>query len=276
MNKSISILFACVNYNTNDKLNDLLDSINKAYLKTNKNLNIDILIGDNSKKFQLIPEILEKNIKITHVENRANLGYIGGVVNSLNESKTNISNYDYFIISNVDLKLDDNFFNELIELEQDSSVGWYAPSIISEKEGRDRNPKILYRPSLKKMKLTILMYKFPIFYYLYLKFIYVLRSKKIQSNNLNNEIYAGHGSFMIFTKNFNDKNEDFSFPSFLFGEEIYFAEQVKNSKLKTVYIPKLRIYDFDHASTSKIKKRKYFKLNYQSMKIITQKYFTNE
>ena len=45
---------------------------------------------------------------------------------------------------------------------------------------------------------------------------------------------------------------------------------------KTVYIPKLRIYDFDHASTSKIKKRKYFKLNYQSMKIITQKYFTNE
>lgn len=276
MNNAISILIACVNYNTYDKLIDFLDSINKAYLKINKNLNIDIIISDNSKNIKPIPKILDKNIKFTYIKNPSNLGYIGGVVNSLKDSKKKISKYDYFIISNVDLKLDIDFFYQLLKLEQDSSAGWYAPSIISEKEGRDRNPKILYRPSLNKMKLTILMYKIPIFHYIYSKLIYSPRSKKIQSNNLSREIYAGHGSFMIFTKNFNKRNEGFEFPSFLFGEEIYFAELIKNSKLKTIYVPKLKVFDFDHASTSKIKKKIYYKFNYQSMKVITKKYFSNE
>ncbi len=73
-----------------------------------------------------------------------------GLKNAINHLKVQISEFDFVILSNVDLTLEKNFFNNLLKLSVEKSIGWIAPRILSEKENRDRNPKILTRPSYKK------------------------------------------------------------------------------------------------------------------------------
>ena len=267
-----SVLFVCVNYNTNELLNNYIKSIDKAKSLLNCPLRIDVLIGHNSELFDPVRNNLNKDISVFHINNKNNLGYIGGVTSAIKESNIDLNSYDYVIISNVDLKISETFFKKMMNLNIGPQIGWIAPCIFSEKEKRDRNPKIIKRPSVGKMKMIALMYRFPLINYIYSKIIYKNRDKN-SSNFLNNNIYAGHGSFMIFTNSFIKKNSNISFPGFLFGEEIFFAELVRMSQLKTIYIPELIVNDIDHASTNKLKKAIFYKMNYQSIKIITEKFF---
>ena len=55
------------------------------------------------------------------------------------------------------------------------------------------------------------------------------------------EIYAGNGSIFIFTKAFLTHNAPFHYPCFLYGEELFFAELIRKSQLKTVFYPDIYI-----------------------------------
>jgi GT2 family glycosyltransferase len=277
MSKHKSILIACVNYNTTDKLESYIQSLVQAYKHKELNFNLEILIGDNSDEFRPLTLIIkQKGINISHVNNRGNLGFLGGITHAIKKRSIDISNFDYFIVSNVDLEVRQTFFERLTDIHVNEEIGWIAPAIISEKEKRDRNPKIIYRPSLRKMKITILFYRFPLLHFLYERLIYKTRKKQQTSELKNDIIYAGHGSFMIFTHSFSDKNKDFSFPTFLFGEEIFFAELLRKDNLLTIYSPTIIIDDFDHASTGKLKRSDLYKMNYDSIKCLTKKFFLNE
>lgn len=269
---SNSILIACVNFNTYNKLETYISSVIDSKIQSNLKLNIDILIGDNScnKKELNVSKI--KDLNIHHIFNERNFGYLGGVVEALSKTKLRPEDYRYFVISNVDLRVPITFFQDLFNTKFDPNIGWIAPSIISEKENRDRNPKIIARPSKMKMKITAFMYWMPVIHLFYSKFVYP--GKKRDSHKyLNKKIYAGHGSFMLFTNSFTKKNVDLDYQSFLFGEEIFFAELNRISGLDTIYFPKLVVHDIDHVSTSKMKKSEYYKMNFQSIKYIIKRFF---
>jgi len=272
-----NILLACVNFNNYGLLHNYLRSI-KASIEEHldNNLKITLLVIDNSKNKEEFKPIDENNIiSLIHHSPTENLGYIGGITDAIKSQNIKLSDYDYFIISNVDLELSKSFFPRLLGLEVDKDIGWIAPRIFSLKENKDRNPKILKRPSLKKMRLLTLMYRLPLFYYMYHKLIYQ-KTKRNINNSLRKLIYAGHGSFMIFTNKFLEQNSTFNFPTFLFGEEIYFAELCRISNLKVEYKPEIEIVDIDHSSTSKLNRKKFYKMNYESMNSITNLYFINE
>ena len=88
----------------------------------------------------------------------------------------------------------------------------------------------------------------------------------------NDQIYAAHGSFFIFTNKFVKVENKFNYPVFLFGEEIYIAETAKANGLKTIYYPKLKIYDDEHASTSLMSSKFYRNSNYEALSYILAKY----
>tara|TARA_B110001452_G_scaffold181741_1_gene152613 strand:- start:2971 stop:3792 length:822 start_codon:yes stop_codon:yes gene_type:complete len=271
MNKTKLLIIACVNYNTFDKLYLYLNSIEKARGSCNNDFNVTVLIADNSE-FSIESKLPSfENINIVYHKNKSNEGYIGGIRDAVINLKIDIYSADYFIISNVDVTLTNDFFTELF-LIKNNNLGWIAPSIISEKEGRDRNPKIKKRPSSANLKKLLVMYKYPVLHLIYKNTIYKYKSKKI-SKYKNDSIYAGHGSFMIFTKKTVNSNGFLDFPSFLFGEEIYFGELMKRENLEVVYNQNIVVKDFDHASTSLIRKSRYYKMNYDSLKIIIKNYF---
>jgi GT2 family glycosyltransferase len=67
------------------------------------------------------------------------------------------------------------------------------------------------------------------------------------------QIYAPHGSIFIFRRAFFEHGGNIRFPYFLFGEEIYIAEQVKEKGGKILYAPELNIIHNEHTSTGLFK-----------------------
>lgn len=258
-NSKIAII--AVNYNTYESLRQYLYSI-EASLE-NVQVVVDIYIADNSSQKELLDLSLFKlNIEVIKL---SNLGYLGGAFYILN-NLIDISDYDYIIISNVDLLLSKDFFTSLQGVVLDKNIAWIAPSIFSQEENRDRNPKIVYRYSKRRLRILYYMYRIPILHWLYTKTLY--RRKRFSNISFPMDIYAGHGSFMIFTSKFLKGNLPMKYPVFLFGEELFFAELALRNNLKVRYIPEIKVLDKEHISTSKMKSSFYYKCNRDAIRYI--------
>lgn len=270
-----NILFLCVTYNSNNELYNFLNSVCEAIKFYNDKYLVEICISDNNINNNLNFDLSNfENVTIYYYKNANNLGYLGAIRKIINyDFRLNIIDYDFITISNVDLLLSKDFFYSLSNHKLDAKTAWIAPSIFSTKEKRDKNPKIITRPSLKKINYFILKYKFPILNYVYDIFFYKFKkNRKVSLNNVC--IYAGHGSFMIFTNIFIPIIVKMNFPSFLFGEEIYIGELASRSYFKVIYVPEISIIDIEHVSTGKLNYKTYCKYNYQSLAKL--KFFFNE
>jgi GT2 family glycosyltransferase len=239
-----------------------------------------VIIADNSSEFIQISNNDRYMFDLKHISTHDNLGYIGAVTYAIKEQNITLKDWDLLIVSNVDLLLDLSFFQELYSsyLNKQDFIGWIAPCIYSKHEKRDRNPKIMQRPTMDRMSLLCYLYKYPILYDIYTHTLYKL--KKHQQNHWKAEnegdgyIYAGHGSFMIFTNGFiREYNNNIVYPSFLFGEEIFFAEEILKKDLKVKYCPNIIVYDDEHISTGRLNKRSVYQYNYNSMHYLKETYF---
>jgi GT2 family glycosyltransferase len=259
------ILILCVNYNSYKELYNYLNSINTAATKVLHELNVDVMIADNTTaNFENIDTEKYISINVKPFAFHENLGYLGGISRIIKANPSlNFNEYIYVIISNVDIILPPDFFEKLIPYKRDEKVAWIAPKIISYKEKRDRNPKSLKKPSIKHIDELRFLFSHPILFNLYTKTLYKIRKRK--TYNSKEQIYAGHGSFMIFSGSFMKKNRRFKFPSFLFCEEIFLAELVRKSGLIVIYEPSIIVNDIDHISTGKLKKTEYCKMHYNSL-----------
>jgi GT2 family glycosyltransferase len=244
--KRIAIL--CVSYNSDIERDKYIDSINAAAKNASEKVIVDIFIANNTKD--------------------NNPGYFGAIKQLM--EKNDIRKYDYCIISNVDLTIEDNFFHKLAEYDCPSDIGWIAPQIWSQEEGRDRNPESVYRYSLSQIRILKLLYKYPLLDSLYTKTFY--QRKKYVSKPAG-QIYAGHGSFIILTSMYFEKCGIIDYPIFLYGEEIYLAEQCRNAKLKVIYNPDLKVYDYEHISTSTMKRSFNYQCRYKAIQYVLNNFY---
>lgn len=264
----MDILIVAVNYNSYTELYNYLSSINAACKKCIKKSNITVVIADNSLEKEYIKQEYD-NIDIIY-NSYNNLGYLGGASAIINN--IDVSKYDYIIISNVDIIIDDNFFNDLSDYPITNDVAWIANKIWSNEENRDRNPKILERYSKKQLNTILMLYKYPILDWIYKITLYRRKSSKLKFYK-EREIYAGHGSFIILTKKFFSRYEKIVYPIFLFGEEIYLAELIKKAGMRVCYCPKIKVYDNEHISTREMKKNIYYKCNKEAIEYIIKEFY---
>ncbi|MBR1426681.1 MAG: hypothetical protein IJ581_04425 [Paludibacteraceae bacterium] len=265
------ILFIGVNYNSYDALQLFVDSVNRAALKAVGIMQVDIMIADNSAELQDIDNTSFQNIHVRQYVTAENLGYLGGAKYILKQlTQTVLEQYDYMAISNVDITIDESFFTNLAKFDT-NNIGWIAPSILSQKEGKDRNPKILNRPSKRHMQIAKMIYIHPLVYKLYVRLFYRNRpAPKITTD----QIYAGHGSFMLFTQPKVIQEFIHNFKPFLFCEEHFFAEELRKRSLSVEYHPELIIHDKDHISTSAMPSRFYCRYNREAIQFIINTYFS--
>lgn len=262
----INVLIVAVNYNSYKELEGYLRTIEDAASGV-ENVTVDVTIADNSSNYVDVEASRYRHIVIRQIK-FDNIGYLGAAQKVVNESA---EEYDYVAISNVDLKIGAGFFRELSNHKQDDKTAWIAPSIYSHDENRDRNPKVLERYSKRKLQLLYYMYRYPVLFYLYTATAY--KRKKLAPHYDEMDIYAGHGSFMLLTKNFFRKYDKIEYPIFLFGEELYLAELVRKAGMHVRYMPNLKVEDNEHVSTSKMKKKFYFKCNTESIKYILETFY---
>ncbi len=260
-----NIHLVAVTYNSNEALNKYLDSIESAAAVC-PDLNLQVSIADNGSNESFV-QTKQYSFSL-RCHKFDNPGYFGGALKIINKSESTA--FDYTIISNVDVCLDHDFFVNLAKIKTDPSVGWIAPQIYSHEENRDRNPKIMARPSKKRLSLLKIMYEFPILHLLYNKTLY--RRKKLQRHN-RGTIYAGHGSFIILTKSFFKCYNNIEYPVFLFGEEIFLAELCMARKLSVMYAPEIKVFDSEHISTGTMKSSFYYKCNREALTFLLKKFY---
>jgi len=276
------IFLFCVNHNTPRQALSYVTSVIRS-LEACRSIFCDIYVLDNSdyaeRSFDLesVPKSDFGRVNLFFCEN---LGYFPTVGNFVSKMGLDLQSADYVIISNVDLEVSSDFFGVLDGLTPREEVAVLSPSIIDESTSVNRNPKMVFRPS--KLKL-LLNYFFSISPYTHkiMWTIHFLRqnlrgrpdfgsSRNI--NNLNKTVYGTHGCFFIFTKNYFE-NCDINYPIFLFGEELYVAEQVRKQKMQIVFDSSLLVHDLRGASTGSLKSSKYCQLNRNAIFYVLRNFY---
>ncbi len=262
------IAIYCVNYKSYDALYNYIASVASAMDAAEMPVNVSLFIADNTDKDFLPIKSSHETIKIQVFPFHKNLGYFPAIHKMMEQVKP--QQFDYVIVSNVDVLLDKDFLLRLTSYEAKEDLGWIAPQIYSKLEERDRNPKIMQRYPKRKLQVLQTLFRCPPLYNLYTHTAY--KSKKLIKHPAG-EIYAGHGSFIILTRRFFHKCPVIDYPVFLFCEEIYLGEQCRQYGLKVRYEPTLRVTDAEHASTGTFKRSKYCRHNLEAVSYILKTYY---
>lgn len=242
------ILLIAVTYHSDEALHTFVESVHRAAERVKNEMQVDIEAADNGKD---------------------NRGYLGGALPIYN-ANAKAKAYDYVAISNVDLELAPDFFEQLLQLNI-SGIGWIAPDIYTDTINRHENPHMLSRPTKRNFCIWNIIYSSTWMYRIYHR-LSVLKGQKAKIYP-SCDIYAGHGSFMLFTKAFVQHNPQIHFPCFMYGEEIFFAELTRAAQLTTRYEPTLRIANVGNISTGLINQAQKSAWSKESLHAIYNRFF---
>ncbi len=235
-------------YNEDEVVNFVQNEIMDQDLKPGE----IIIVNNGTNDIEKINEISKIYPNVSVVGDGKNAGYWGAFLKAL----TRISfDTDYIILSNTDVKfLHNDFYNVLCDMLNSltDDIAIIAPSIIAGSSRIDLNPYMLERPKLSQIKKLITIYRNTILAIIY-NLLHVIKNKifdKKRPKYLDNpNVFAPHGSFMIFRPIFMKTLNSYEYKAFLFGEEIFVGEICRRNNLKIKYIPKLKLKHMEHTTT---------------------------
>ena len=270
-----NVLIFCVNFNTENEVLRLISSVNPL-----SSSRIDFCIIDNSNTFSevFMRRACSGAISIKLLKPGRNLGYFGAIRFALTTIERDHSS-DFVIVANPDLVLADDFFKVFESLELPPDVGVVAPKITNFPSREQANPYMTRRPSRRAMQLRKFIHQSPslLWHYQILalakQYVSALVGRHSLPRNAAEEIYAAHGSLMIFSPNYLQSGGDFNHGGFLFSEEIYVAELSREKKLRTIFIPALEAFHYQHASIKKLKPPRFSEYHSESLNFIFERFF---
>lgn len=264
----MKILILAVTYKSYDCLSGFLESINRA--AANTDAEVVVALGDNTDEGYQNIDFSFKNIDVRVFPYHENLGYLGCALRMLREiCPTEV--FDFVAVSNVDVALDSDFF-KMLPKEYEESVAWYAPDVYTPSRGTHENPFMQNRPTNMHFRKWLLMYSLPLLYGFAKKLSYMKHSKSTICNE-SKYIYAGHGSFMLFSWKFIKDNIAMTFPSFMYAEEIFFAEKIRQTRMSVKYCPAMKITNVGSVSVTILGNQWQCKANKDSLIKIRDMYF---
>lgn len=235
------------------------------------------IVVDNSES----DEELGRLTQVTKIDPRAqvlqaprNLGYFGAA--EWATSHENLDSFSWLIVSNTDIQLaSPDALRDLIAADA-PSIGVVAPSIESQRDHRDQNPHLATRPSIAFMRRRRVLLGHPVtaqiivLYSAMRSYLQVRKPKDAICPTEAQEIYAAHGSFMAFSREFFVRGGNLRHPIFLFAEEVYVAEQCLALDLKTLYVPAIRVWHVEHGQMGHFRSRAMLKYMKQASHLAMQ------
>lgn len=264
----MKILILAVTYRSYDCLPGFLESIDRA--SENTDAEVVVAIGDNTDDGYQDIDFSYRNIEIRVFPYHENLGYLGCALRMLREICP-AEVFDFVAVSNVDVAMDADFFRMLAK-EQEEDIAWYAPDVFTPSLGTHENPFMLNRPTKMHFRKWMLMHSIPLLY----GFIKKRPKKKRldpEAFSKPKDIYAGHGSFMLFSWRFIKENLSMTFPGFMYAEEIFLAEKIRLAHMRIKYCPSMKITSIGSVSVSLLGNEWRCKANRDSLTKIRDMYF---
>lgn len=262
-------IYIGVNYKTPEKAIEWVNSIHAT------NPGSLIVLVDNSSEHdkELCENVKEKAI---YIDSHNNLGYFNGAAYGLHEIEKKYS-FDWIVVSNVDLRL--NTTNVDYLLDKFNKAGVIAPSITSYDTGLDKNPYRLHRQSKRAVQIKKISFSNRIFANFFSSLsnfrnkLIRIKYKKKKKCEEGTAIYLPYGAALFFSAKYFSSGCKIDFPLFLFGEELYVAEQARRAGVNIVYVPSIEFINYEHASTSKLSNEVIIRRNYDAMKFILEEFY---
>jgi len=275
----MNVFIFVVNYKEDDHLVRFVQSVAEAQAVC-RSANVDVHVLDNSEK--TVPELKQLRslvdvvgVPVTLHSTGTNDGYFGclRLAQSLVAEGT-----DCLIYCNPDVLLDADFLL-MLEPILGSTGGVVAPMILSMKNEAELNPKYRQRLSEGKLRRLHWIYAHRLTYAIFnelarVKEAFCKWGRRLPPAGITSiPIYAAHGAMFIFA------DVEFflrlpAFPCFLFGEELFIAEEARIARVSVVYEPSLRVRDVRHASISQLPDDFRRSLSLKSVKFILNQYYT--
>jgi GT2 family glycosyltransferase len=211
----------------------------------------DVLVVDNNSEDESTARIRKAIFEFNNVEVLAssrNRGYFGGAKWALQQYLAKHQMPDWVMICNNDIVFHDpGFLVRLLEKDP-AAYGVIAPSVISRLTGHDANPCILRRPT----RFRMWRYRFLLSNYLFAwlaqclapslrKVRHSLNARK-EDHDGKKQIYAPHGSFIIFSRRFFDGGGFIDDEFFLYAEEFSVAEMCRQLNLPVIHDRDVRVW----------------------------------
>jgi len=275
----VKVLICVVSYRTDEKLERYLDSILTAAQAAGSALTLNILVVDNSVREaaaseEFVRRISERTPGVEVICSETNLGYFGAV--PVAQAAAARLRPEQVIFSNADLTLAPDFFIRLGE-KLPCPAAVIAPAIlIDEGRGFDQNPKLVERYSADRLRFLQKVYSSALLFALYvwlgrLKEMLVKDRPAVRPSG-DRDIYAPHGALFLFTK----LGFFLGLPRhepFLYGEELFIAEEARRHAEVVRYIPAIRVFDSRHASTAGLGSARRRRLMKESIDFILRRYY---
>jgi GT2 family glycosyltransferase len=213
--------------------------------------NCHLAIVDNNSGDDSVPRIRQAVSNFSNVELLAspqNRGYFGGAKWALEQYLAHHRVPDWAIVCNNDIVFDDPQFLVRLSERAPTAVGVIAPSIFAARTGHDANPCIRRRPTLlRTWRYRMLLSSYPVAW-LAQWLSPSLRKARSNSSVLKQDgdskaqIYAPHGSFIIFSRRFFEAGGFLDDGAFLYAEEFCVAEMCLRLGLPVIHDPELRVW----------------------------------
>jgi GT2 family glycosyltransferase len=234
------------------------------------------IVDNGSRKRELLDELsLDSRVRIHGHGN--NLGYFGGAALAVEEHKKEFGGVaELTVVSNFDLEWKEpDLVQSLFENSKATSFAVFAPRITDVNSSVEMNPYYRNRIELSKLnRLIRISSSYPL--YLIYQWLHKLkRSTNVGKVDINDQpVYAIHGSFMAFKREYFQKSHGLHYGSFLYGEEIFVAEECRNSGQSVGVIGSLHVFHREHTTTGSVKNKKHMKYLHESLSFIKKTYFS--
>lgn len=217
---------------------------------------------------------------LTLLAGTQNLGYFGGAQVGFEHLRGESGVPDWLIVCNDDIRFDAKFFQLLRKRPAIDDVGVVAPDVIVEASGRHQNPFLRRRPSKAKLQFLLLVHSAR---WLMAGFLLLRRLRPHMDSPDSGaagasvkpakNIYAPHGSCMIFHRSYFERGCSLSYPSFLYYEELFVAETSARRKLKIEFDPALRVIHAEHTTTGRLPSARMMDYVRDSLAFVLREYF---
>lgn len=247
------IAFVLVNYKT------MADSL--KYLENFKDVetNSAVLVfhdndesPGNEERYQQIKSAATEicpNLVIEKSGCSKNLGYIGAFAYVI-DGMLNRKQFDFIFLSNPDIEFDCISLLEKLSTLPLLRNPVIATKIISKLTWKNQNPYMVHKPPKYKIIFFSWLFRSRMLAGTYRILIATIRKfLRNKPSFEGTEIYAGHGSFIGFTRIFFEKKISLSMRNFLFCEEFFIGHQLEKLDLAVTYIPEISVIHREHAST---------------------------
>ena len=270
----IRLLF--VHYSDHERVLAFIDHLNRLPLP--KGWQLRGSICDNSLNW---PSSLTLPDNFRLVTPAQNLGYLPGSIyaNKAWESE-NSPMPEWTAVINTDLEFCPEFFMRLTTQDFPEDILAVAPDVRL-RHNTQQNPFFASRPSRSKLELYRFLFGSPVRSQL-METIYQWRHKNKQQSTPETlpldapflEAYALHGAATFLHRRYFERGGSVEYPSFMYGEEIFFAEEVRRLRGRMVWLPEAIVWHDAGATTSgKSQIARRAQWQHQSMSFLIEKYF---